>query len=166
MNWRAGPAGEVVAASLHAQLEEARRSSVLTFYPNCRVTALKPSTISTARVIAPATTVVGRIYDVVILAIGFGLEAYLEGETPSYWIPSQMAAPLLVPLLEPMIFVSGNGDGGLVDFLMAAFNAMEHRAICELIIGLLPRRFDTMPSAPTWRTASNSCRPMPATWST
>jgi hypothetical protein len=160
MNWRAGPAGEVVAASLHAQFEEARRSSVLTFYPNCRVTALKPSTISTARVIAPATTVVGRIYDVVILAIGFGLEAYLEGETPSYWIPSQMAAPLLVPLLEP------NGDGGLVDFLMAAFNAMEHRAICELIIGLLPRRFDTMPSAPTWRTASNSCRPMPATWST
>ena len=47
-----------------------------------------------------------------------------------------MSAALLTHEAEPLIFVSGNGDGGLVDFLMSAFNAMEHRAICELILGL------------------------------
>jgi hypothetical protein len=135
MNWTAGSAGEV-AAALRAQFDDARRSSILSFQPDLGVTGLHPSTISTVRVLVPGASPLGKIYDVVILAIGFGLEAFLEGETPSYWLPSQMSAALLTNQAEPLIFVSGNGDGGLVDFLMAAFNAMEHRAICELILGL------------------------------
>lgn len=135
MNWTAGSAGEV-AASLRAQFDEALRSSILSFQPDMKVTGLNPSTISTVRVLVPDVSSLGKIYDVVILAIGFGLEAFLDGDTPSYWLPSQMSAALLTPQPEPLIFVSGNGDGGLVDFLMSAFNAMEHRAICELILGL------------------------------
>jgi hypothetical protein len=135
MNWTAGTAGEV-AAGLRAQFDDALRSSILSFQPDMRVTGLNPSTISTVRVLVPDVSSLGKIYDVVILAIGFGLEAFLEGDTPSYWLPSQMSAALLTPQPEPLIFVSGNGDGGLVDFLMSAFNAMEHRAIGELILGL------------------------------
>jgi hypothetical protein len=135
MNWTAGSAGEV-AASLRAQFDDALRSSILSFQPDMKVTGLNPSTISTVRVLVPDVSSLGKIYDVVILAIGFGLEAFLDGDTPSYWLPSQMSAALLTPQPEPLIFVSGNGDGGLVDFLMSAFNAMEHRAICELILGL------------------------------
>jgi len=135
MNWTAGSAGEV-AASLRAQFDDALRTSILSFHPETRVTGLNPSTVSTVRVLVPGVSSLGKIYDVVILAIGFGLEAFLDGDTPSYWLPSQMSAALLTPQPEPLIFVSGNGDGGLVDFLMSAFNAMEHRAICELILGL------------------------------
>jgi hypothetical protein len=135
MNWTAGSAGEV-AASLRAQFDDALRSSILSFQPDMKVTGLNPSTISTVRVLVPDVSSLGKIYDVVILAIGFGLEAFLDGDTPSYWLPSQMSAALLTPQPEPLIFVSGNGDGGLVDFLMSTFNAMEHRAICELILGL------------------------------
>lgn len=135
MNWTAGSAGEV-AASLRAQFDYAHRTSILSFQADMRVTGLNPSTISTVRVLVPGASSIGKIYDVVILAIGFGLEAFLDGDTPSYWLPSQMSAPLLTPQPEPLIFVSGNGDGGLVDFLMSALNAMEHRAICELILGL------------------------------
>lgn len=135
MNWTACSAGEV-ATTLRAQFDEARRSSILSLHPDLGVTGLSASTISTVRVLVPGASPLGKIYDVVILAIGFGLEAFLDGETPSYWLPSQMSAALLTPQAEPLIFVSGNEDGGLVDFLMAALNAMEHRAICELIIGL------------------------------
>ena len=135
MNWTAGSAGEV-AASLRAQFDDARRSSILSFQHDLGVTGLRPSTTSTVRVLVPGASPLGKIYDIVILAIGFGLEAFLDGDTPSYWLPSQMSAALLTPQPDPLIFVSGNGDGGLVDFLMAAFNAMEHQAICELILGL------------------------------
>lgn len=135
MNWTAGPAGDV-AATLRRQFDDACRTSILSFHPDSRVTGLSPSTTSTVRVLVPGASALGKIYDIVILAIGFGLEAFLEGDTPSYWLPSQMSGPLLVNLQSPLVFVSGNGDGGLVDFLMAAFNAMEHQAICELILEL------------------------------
>lgn len=135
MSWTAGPAG-AVAATLRTQFDEARRSSILTLHPDLGVTGLNPSTTSTVRVLVPGASALGKIYDVVILAIGFGLEAFLDGETPSYWLPSQMSAAILTNQPAPLIFVSGNGDGGLVDFLMAAFNAMEHPAICELLMGL------------------------------
>jgi hypothetical protein len=135
MNWTAGSAGEV-AAALRAQFDDTRRSSILSFQPDLGVTGLRPSNTSTVRVLVPGTSSLGKIYDIVILAIGFGLEAFLDGDTPSYWLPSQMSAALLTNQPDPLLFVSGNGDGGLVDFLMAAFNAMEHRAICELILGL------------------------------
>jgi hypothetical protein len=142
MNWTAGPARAVVA-TLRAQFDEARRSSFLAPYLDVDIAGLNPSTISTVRVIAPGASALGKIYDVVILAIGFGLEAFLEGDTPSYWLPSQMSGPILTNQPEPLIFVSGNGDGGLVDFLMAAFNAMEHPAICELLM-----RLDLGPAIP------------------
>lgn len=135
MNWTAGSAGDV-AAALRRQFDQARRSSILTFQPEMEVTGLNPSATSSVRVIVPGASTLGKIYDVVILAIGFGLEAFLDGDTPSYWSPSQMAGALLTNQTEPLIFVSGNGDGGLVDFLMVAFNAMTHQAICELILGL------------------------------
>ncbi|MBY5394197.1 hypothetical protein HFN01_05090 [Rhizobium leguminosarum] len=135
MNWTAGSAGEV-AATLRSQFDDARRSSILQFHPDLGVTGLRPSNTSTVRVLIPGSSALGKIYDVVILAIGFGLEAFLDGDTPSYWLPSQMSAALLTNQPDPLIFVSGNGDGGLVDFQMAAFNAMEHQAICELIQNL------------------------------
>ena len=135
MNWTAGPAGDV-AATLRAKFEAARHTSVLTLHADQTVTKLVPSALGPIRVIVDKGSAVRRIYDVVVLAIGFGLEAHLDGETPSYWSPSSLAGPVLTQLQNPTLFVSGNGDGGLVDFLMAAFNALEHHEIGAMLMGL------------------------------
>lgn len=135
MNWTAGPAGDV-AATLRAEFEAARHETVLTLHADHTVTKLVPSGLGPVRVIVDKGSAVRRIYDVVILAIGFGLEAHLDGETPSYWSPSSLAGPILTQLQDPALFVSGNGDGGLVDFLMASFDALEHHEIGALLLGL------------------------------
>lgn len=135
MNWHAGSAGDV-AAMLRAQFDEARRSSILALHTDHRVSELVPSDLGPIRVVVPDATAIRRIYDVVILAIGFGLEAYLDGDTSSYWTPTQLAGPIHTQMQDPVLFISGNGDGGLVDFIMAAFNALQHREICELLMAL------------------------------
>jgi hypothetical protein len=135
MNWTAGPAGDV-AATLRAEFEAVRHKSVLTLHADQTVTKLVPSALGPIRVVVEKGSAVGRIYDIVILAIGFGLEAHLDGETPSYWSPSGLAGPIHTQLQNPILFVSGNGDGGLVDFLMSAFNALEHHEIAAMLMGL------------------------------
>jgi hypothetical protein len=135
MNWQAGPAGEV-AASLRAEFDQATHTSILTLHADQRVTDLVPSDLGPIRVVVERGTAVRRIYEVVILAIGFGLEAYLDGETPSYWSPSGLAGAIHTQMQDPILFVSGNGDGGLVDFMMASLDALEHHQICELLMGL------------------------------
>jgi hypothetical protein len=135
MNWTAGPAGDV-AATLRAEFDAARHSSILTLHTDQNVTSLVPSNLGPIRVVVEKGSAIRRIYDMVILAIGFGLEAHLDGETPSYWSPSGLAGPIHTQLQNPILFVSGNGDGGLVDFLMAAFDALEHRDICTMLMAL------------------------------
>jgi hypothetical protein len=135
MNWQAGTAG-AVADALRAEFELAAQSSVLQPYLGLPVIKLKPNSLGLVRVVTSDGAAINRIYDAVILAIGFGLERCLDGETPPYWTPSGLAGPIFTPLPHPLIFISGNGDGGLVDFQMAAFNALEHRQICELLASL------------------------------
>src|SRR5262249_52279643 len=113
-----------------------RKRSVLTLHENQTVTKLVPSNLGPIRVVVDKGAALGRIYDLVVLAIGFGLEAHLDGETPSYWSPSGLAGPIHTQVRDPIVFVSGNGDGGLVDFLMAAFDALEHHDICTMLMGL------------------------------
>jgi hypothetical protein len=133
MNWTAGPATDV-AATLRAEFEAVRHNSVLTLHTGHTVTKLVPSRLGPIRVVVDKGSAIGRIYDNVILAIGFGLESHLDGETPSYWSPSCLAGPIHTQLQNPILFVSGNGDGGLVDFLMAAFNALDHHEICAMLM--------------------------------
>ncbi|QKK27035.1 ABC-three component system protein [Rhizobium hidalgonense] len=135
MNWTAGPAGQI-AEVLKAQFEEATRNSILNLLSGRRVRQIKPSSLAGARVIVEGDTSIGRIYDVVILAIGFGLEAHIAMETLSYWTPSPLAGAINTNVANPLLFISGNGDGGLVDFIMAAFDALEHQAICEFLMSL------------------------------
>ena len=133
MNWQAGPAGEVEKV-LSAQFEQAHSTSKLAVHCDHKVTEIKSSERGPVRVVTNTGTVANRIYDVVILAIGFGLERFLGTETESYWTPTALSAPILANVRDPLIFISGNGDGGLVDFLMAAFNSYEHSDICKLLV--------------------------------
>ena len=135
MNWQAGLAGDV-ANVLLAEFNQSVESSRLTVHTNHQVIGLKPSEYGPVRVVTDIGPAFHRIYDAVILAIGFGIERFIDKETSSYWTPTELSAPILANVVNPLIFISGNGDGGLVDFLIAAFNGYEHDAICRFLIEL------------------------------
>jgi hypothetical protein len=132
MNWQAGPAGDV-AKTIGAEFECARGTSKLAVFCDHEVTELKSTDLGPVRVVTNVGTAANRIYDVVVLAIGFGIERFLGPETSSYWTPTELSGPILADVDNPLIFISGNGDGGLVDFLIAAFDSYEHGDICKLL---------------------------------
>lgn len=134
MNWHAGPAGEV-AAQLRAEVDRVEMSSKLKVYTNAEVAELKPSDLGPVRVVVRNGDAANRIYETVILAVGFGTERFVGTQTESYWTPSVLAAQVLAQVQDPVFFISGNGDGGLVDFQMAAIDGHEHGDICELMLG-------------------------------
>ncbi len=133
MNWQAGPAGDV-AKTLAAEFDRAIGTSKLAVFCDHEVTELKCADLGPVRVVTNVGTAANRIYDVVILAIGFGIERFLGPETSSYWTPNELSGPILANVNNPIIFISGNGDGGLVDFLIAAFDSHEHSDICNLLV--------------------------------
>lgn len=133
MNWQAGPAGDV-AKTLATEFERAIGTSKLAVFCDHEVTELKSTDLGPVRVVTNVGTAANRIYDVVVLAIGFGIERFLGPETSSYWTPTELSGPILADVDNPLIFISGNGDGGLVDFLIAAFDSHEHSDICKLLV--------------------------------
>lgn len=133
MNWQAGPAGDV-AKALFIEFERAISTSKLAIFCDHEVTELKSTDLGPVRVVTNIGTAANRIYDVVVLAIGFGIERFLGTETSSYWTPTELSGPILADVDNPLIFISGNGDGGLVDFLIAAFDSHEHSDICKLLV--------------------------------
>jgi hypothetical protein len=74
-----------------------------------------------------------RTYRWILVCIGFGLERQLGETNHSYWDPSILTG-LITKTRKPLIFVSGNGDGGLIDFAMATFDGLDHKLIEDLII--------------------------------
>ncbi|MCX5581641.1 ABC-three component system protein [Kaistia terrae] len=134
MNWRAGLARDV-QRHLRDQFDEVARTSAIELRVNTSVSGVVPFERMSARVLLGTGPHVPEIYDVVILSVGFGLERSISGVTPSYWTVSELESPILAPGVQP-IFISGNGDGGLVDFMSAALVPMTHKQICEFIVSL------------------------------
>jgi hypothetical protein len=129
MNWKSGPASEVVA-QLAAQFDAIARHRVSV---RCRTQVTDLIETGRSFKVAVAGVPESDIYDAVVLCIGFGLEKHLSAVCPSYWSPSLLPAPLLTGRARASVFVSGNGDGGLADFALAAFNGAAHGDILRLI---------------------------------
>lgn len=133
LNWAAGTAGEV-ASQILTQFEEIKSNAKgLNVLTQREVASVDPQGDVGCRlsvVAAPSESAV--VYDAVIIAVGYGYEREIVGENKSYWVPSP-----LIGALQPKstLFISGNGDGGLVDFTMAAFNRMTHTHITQFITG-------------------------------
>lgn len=75
--------------------------------------------------------------DVVFLAFGFGLEPDmpLPGvPTESYWNDGGVPGPEIAGRVAPRFFVSGNGDGGLIDLVAAATATFDHSGMIRSII--------------------------------
>ncbi|WFU80754.1 ankyrin repeat domain-containing protein [Bradyrhizobium sp. CIAT3101] len=131
LNWRAGTA-ENVAAQILASFEIIRsQSRNLSVHCSAQAVDVKANEFG-CRLSVSGRTADGGAYDVVILSIGYGFEMKNRaGSFNSYWSPSQLLGPAGE---KPVIFVSGNGDGGLVDFTMATFDRMTHKEIIDLVV--------------------------------
>lgn len=74
--------------------------------------------------------------DIVIFAFGFGHEParpIQHTPTESYWSDGGVPGPAINGKPRPIFFVSGNGDGGLIDFVAAASAAFDHDAMIRAI---------------------------------
>jgi hypothetical protein len=132
LNWQAGPA-EDVAEAIGRQFEALCRASIINVKLARDVEKLTPAPFGSCRLIVEGAPKDGGRYDAVILSIGFGYESHIAEQNHSYWSPSILSSPIHAPANEHIVFVSGNGDGGLVDFMMATYKGLDHRRICNFI---------------------------------
>jgi hypothetical protein len=132
LDWEAGTAGAVATKIIHAFREIEARSKKLHVRTQRFIEGIDPF-VAGCRVHVSEAPQEGGFYDAAIIAIGFGLEREIHGENKSYWTASPLTGPLPAKP-QPILFVSGNGDGGLVDFAMAAFNRMTHTKITDFLV--------------------------------
>ncbi|GAB2863292.1 hypothetical protein GCM10027277_34950 [Pseudoduganella ginsengisoli] len=75
-------------------------------------------------------------FDMIFLAVGFGLEPEesIEGiRDKSYWSDAGVPTAEFAARSAPRFFVSGNGDGGLIDLVAAASADFDHGGMIRLI---------------------------------
>ncbi|MDO8405169.1 MAG: hypothetical protein Q7T27_16905 [Pseudomonas sp.] len=75
-------------------------------------------------------------YDIVFIAIGFGLEPTqtLVGiQNQSYWSDAGVPVPEFEGRTKPRFFISGNGDGALIDFVASASMDFDHARMIATI---------------------------------
>ena len=132
LSWRAGAAGDV-ASTIERQFDQFRRTANISLKTGRDISKVIPFAGGGCRVIVSGAPSDGGVYDIAILSVGFGYELFIGEHTHSYWSSSVLVGPIRDRADEHLIFVSGNGDGGLVDFQMAAFNGLPHTALCEFI---------------------------------
>jgi hypothetical protein len=66
-------------------------------------------------------------FDLVIMAVGFGLERTLPGlPLLSYWENDNYGRPILTGSVPRTYLVTGCGDGGLIDAIRLRINAFDH----------------------------------------
>lgn len=132
LNWRAGTAGEV-AKQILANFEAVRQHTrTIHTKPGHQVERVLTSDAG-CRVSIADNPRGGDFYDIAILSVGFGYEREIGEKNHSYWDPHQLSGPIRKEEPTHRILVSGNGDGGLVDFITAAFRGVTHREIFEFV---------------------------------
>ncbi|MGY4411997.1 hypothetical protein ACVWW4_003733 [Bradyrhizobium sp. LB7.1] len=75
-------------------------------------------------------------FDMVFLAIGFGLEpqeTVPNIQNSSYWSDAGVPVGEFEGRPAPRFFISGNGDGGLIDFVAAGSTDFNHAGMIRLI---------------------------------
>ena len=74
--------------------------------------------------------------DLVMFAFGFGLEPTrpLNVRMESYWSDAGVPGPEITGRARPRFFISGNGDGGLIDLVAAASADFSHSETIKAIV--------------------------------
>lgn len=145
LDWQSGSAVEVGDAVLHEfeQVRAATHGQPSTFLRHS-VTGVVPVddrfivhfTHDTPAALQQTAT---HEFDVVVLAIGFGIEPpspIPNTQTASYWHDAGVPEASIDGNPEPTFFISGNGDGGLIDLIASAERTFRHS---EIVLGIAHR---------------------------
>ncbi|CAB3725550.1 hypothetical protein LMG22037_05131 [Paraburkholderia phenoliruptrix] len=157
LDWKAGPAQDVRAA-IAADFEAitARFNLRLKKWTRHRVTAIQREGKSfsveferDAKGDEEGPLTVDRAqFDLVFIAVGFGLESESTQGLPnhSYWSDAGVPNQEFEARTQPRFFVSGNGDGALIDLVAAASAAFDHAGMIQSIVSHpgLPRIYDPL----------------------
>lgn len=131
MDWEAGDA-QAVAESLRNQFDSLIRHGNVELRTNATVDGLHA--VGPDLQLSVSGTRMADEFDAVVLSIGFGYERRATPRNPSYWAPSPLTAAFLPRNPGDLIFVSGNGDGGLADFTLAAFDGLPHQMLLQTVL--------------------------------
>ena len=153
LNWRAGPAC-TVSAKVRAQWDDlTARNERLGAYYGWRVTSWKTDADKKLQLsvvpegagdLALPPSVINQPFDLVVLAVGFGLERSTigpPGSCPSYWNDVDGLDDL-----HPgqTIAIVGLGDGGLTDVLRLSIRSFDQGRLVQLVEGLDTARFEAL----------------------
>lgn len=140
LSWKAGSAAEVVEriAGKFAQIQSLFGAR-LTTITGARVSEIEPATDLGNPAFQLSTTTVddsnpSSIAHVVIVAGGFGPEREpMPDHAASYWDDSSLPTTNKTFRQGTAVFLSGNGDGGLIDTVAAVLKGSPHAALIELV---------------------------------
>ena len=145
LDWEAGPArivrGDVVvefediAARMGGRLEKRTGHQVKQIRPVDKTYEVVYDRLDNAPGGGPQQDLSDR-FDMIFLAIGYGLEPNetIPGlNNTSYWSDAGVPSPEFAARPSPRFFISGNGDGGLIDLVAAASRDFDHSAMIRLI---------------------------------
>lgn len=138
LDWTAGQ-GDQVINSLRTQWQPIRNAKKIKTYVGALNVVLEPlaggyylqwnSAPDDAKI--QERRLFGRKFDVVILAVGFGVEESSARFKPvtSYWDADNLSRNAVSSHGRQQVLVSGTGDGGLIDVLRLTFNDFKHEQI-------------------------------------
>jgi HEAT repeat protein len=148
LNWQSGPANAVVA-SLRAQWNPIRKAGKIDVNlgaSGVAVHALDGRWLVSWNGSQALATSEGwgaragrrqhlRVFDIVILAIGFGEELGNKRfpNVTSYWKPDEIDDAKKGTSGPPHVLVSGTGDGGLIDVLRYSFRGFRHDQVLRTL---------------------------------
>lgn len=118
MNWKSGSADLVARALLSEWSTHVQKLQIIP-RPSANVMLRQPSPDGTRRITVTSGQIEELEFDVVILAVGFGVERTITLQPlRSYWRDDSLHQPEIEVRSAPTKYlVSGNGDGGLIDVL-------------------------------------------------
>lgn len=147
LDWEAGPARSVrddvvvefedIALRMDGRLEKRLRHQVTKIRPEGRTYEITFDRLGAVTGAGPELDLTER-FDIVLLAIGFGLEpqeTILGIPNSSYWSDSGVPTQEFAARPTPRFFISGNGDGALIDLVAAATSDFDHAEMIRRIVG-------------------------------
>jgi hypothetical protein len=132
LDWTAGIASSV-ASTLELRFKPFQEAPFVQVRTSTGVSGIIPVG-SACRLSLNSGVVEQTLFDAAVISAGFGYEKYNDQGQPSYWDASSLVQPLRNGLPDPEFFISGTGDGALVDFSLAAYNHIAHEDLCRFIV--------------------------------
>lgn len=132
LDWEGG-AADSVAKTLTRRFKAFRDMPNVEVRTSTAVTGISPLGVG-CRILLDSGKPESTVFDAAIISVGFGYEKFTDLGQDSYWNPSTLSQPIRNDVPDPLLFISGNGDGALVDFSLAAYQHIPHVELCRYFI--------------------------------